>query len=529
MIKFKTIILGAIFVLEKEMKNFSYYLIIALFAFSCSKSDRGELVGIETKKFFSSAPKGMVLVPSGSFTMGPSNPSKALDQNPTLRTVSVKAFYMDETEITNSEYKQFVNWVRDSVVRDELARAAFEKLDYDADPEDPMYQYYPISQFNEDEEDESSYREYLEENGINPFNIDDKTTYRLNWDAPLYYNIDDYSNVEDANYIAVIEGGVGPDVLGLYENHANPKTLSGELIQSGVDRNFDGKIDAADEYDDTNVNFDGFIIPAKDTPNELRAFKTDRIVYSYREFDKDKAKWSEYKQIEVYPDTTVWYKDFAYSYNEPMHTNYFSHDTYSEYPVVGVSWEQAKAFAHWRTFYKNQHQRKQKKNVQLVSEFRLPTEAEWEYAARGGLERAEYPWGGPYTYDEKGCFLANFKPERGDYAADQILYTAEAESYWPNDYGLYNMSGNVSEWTDSNYEKSANDFVAGLNPNIGGNNSNTKKVVRGGSWKDVAHFLKVSTRDYEYQNKKKSYIGFRTVQSYMGEDVGFQENPNKIF
>ena len=51
----------------------------------------------------------------------------------------------------------------------------------------------------------------------------------------------------------------------------------------------------------------------------------------------------------------------------------------------------------------------------------------------------------------------------------------------------------------------------------------------GGSWKDVAHFLKVSTRDYEKKDKKRSYIGFRTVQSYLGEDVGFQENPNKIF
>ena len=212
-----------------------------------------------------------------------------------------------------------------------------------------------------------------------------------------------------------------------------------------------------------------------------------------------------------------------------MHNDYFWHDAYSEYPVVGVSWEQAKAFAHWRTFYKNQHQRKARKNIQLVSDYRLPTETEWEYAARGGLERAEYPWGGPYTYDDKGCFLANFKPERGDYIADQILYTAEAESYWPNDYGLYNMSGNVSEWTDSNYEKGANDFVAALNPNIEGSEDNKFKVVRGGSWKDVAHFLKVSTRDYEKKDIKRSYIGFRTVQSYLGEDVGFQENPNKIF
>ena len=515
------------------------FLGLLFFVFGCSKNDRGELVGVKTGKFFSNAPQGMVLIPSGSFTMGPSTPNKALDLNPTLKTVSLKAFYMDETEITNSEYRQFVNWVRDSVVRDELARAAFEKFENtDATDDDPMLIYAPIVEFDFDEgDDENPLKEYLELNNKDQININDKTTYKLNWKAPLYYTMEEYSKANDANYIAVLEGGEGPDTDARYENHANPKDdpKTGEKIQAGVDRNFDGIIDNRDLYIDKEGAFDGFFIPAKDTPNELRAFKTDRIVYSYREYEryiengKEKAKWSEYKQVEVYPDTTVWYKDFSYSYNEPMHNQYFWHDAYAEYPVVGVSWEQAKAFAHWRTLYKNQHQRKQKKNIQLVPEYRLPTEAEWEYAARGGLERAEYPWGGPYTYDDKGCFLANFKPERGDYAADQILYTAEAKSYWENDYGLYNMAGNVSEWTDSNYEKDANDFVAGLNPNVEGTDKNIRKVVRGGSWKDVAHFLKVSTRDYEYQKNKRSYIGFRTVQSYQGEDVGFQENPNKIF
>ena len=437
-----------------------------------------------------------------------------MDQNPTLKTVSLKAFYMDETEISNSEYRQFVNWVRDSIVRDELARAAYEKIGDEINEEDPLWDYMPVAKISEsDDEEKSAYQEYLEQNGLGFLDIDNKFTYKLNWNTELYWNVEDYV---DSNYAAVLEGGSGADSSGLYENLPNPINEKGE----------------AKEYIKTNdslIGFEGFMIPADKTPNGLRAFKTKRIVYSYREFNIDQNKWSEYKQIEVYPDTTVWYKDFAFSYNEPMHNDYFWHDAYNDYPVVGVSWEQAKAFAHWRTFYKNQNQRKARKNIQLVSEFRLPTEAEWEYAARGGIERAEFPWGGPYTYDEKGCFLANFKPERGDYAADQILYTAEVESYWPNDFGLYNMSGNVSEWTDSNYEKDAVDLVAGLNPNVEGSKTNNQKVVRGGSWKDVAHFLKVSTRDYEYQNTKRSYIGFRTVQSYLGEDVGFQENPNKIF
>ena len=345
----------------------------------------------------------------------------------------------------------------------------------------------PVYNRFDDDDDKSAYQLYLEENGRGFLDIENKSTFRLNWDIDIEFDRSDYL---DANYAAVLEGGIGPDLIEDYE---------------------------------------GFFIPADSTPNGLRAFKTKRIKYAFREFDIEKNKWSEYESIEVYPDTTVWYKDFKYSYNEPMHNDYFWHDAYADYPVVGVSWEQAKAFAHWRTAYYNQHTKSQRKNSELASRYRLPTEAEWEYAARGGIERAEYPWGGPYTTDDKGCFLANFKPERGDYTADQILYTAEAESYWPNDFGLFNMSGNVSEWTDSNYEKSSNDFVSGLNPNLAGSDSNQLKVVRGGSWKDVAHYLKVSTRDYELQNKKRSYIGFRTVQSYLGEDIGWQRNPNKIF
>jgi len=281
----------------------------------------------------------------------------------------------------------------------------------------------------------------------------------------------------------------------------------------------------------------GFFLPKEESYNAERTFNTKKIEYTYTTFDAEAAiksnsesrkNFFKEKTISVYPDTTAWIKDFLYSYNEPMHNDYFWHDAYSDYPVVGVSWEQAKAFAHWRTMYKNQYQRSKKKKNQRVASFRLPSEAEWEYAARGGLESATYPWGGPYTIDSKGCFLANFKPNRGDYASDNALYTVEAKSYWPNDYGLYNMSGNVSEWTESSYDKGSYNFDSGLNPNIS-DSTNLRKVIRGGSWKDVAYFLRVSTRDYEYKDEKRSYLGFRTVQDYLGEDIGLNQNPNKIF
>jgi formylglycine-generating enzyme required for sulfatase activity len=82
--------------------------------------------------------------------------------------------------------------------------------------------------------------------------------------------------------------------------------------------------------------------------------------------------------------------------------------------------------------------------------------------------------------------------QTGDYAADQALYTVEAKSYEPNGYNLYNMAGNVSEWTDSSYDPNAYEYVSSMNPNVL-DASNKRKVVRG-SWKDVAYFLQVSTR-----------------------------------
>ena len=129
-----------LFIIKSTMHVKKLFFIISatLFFFSCSKNDRGELIGVKSNKFFPTQPNGMVLIPSGSFTMGPSNPNAALDQNPTLKTVSIKAFYMDETEITNSEYRQFVNWVRDSVVRHEITKAAYEKIGEEITEDDPL-------------------------------------------------------------------------------------------------------------------------------------------------------------------------------------------------------------------------------------------------------------------------------------------------------------------------------------------------------------------------------------------------------
>jgi gliding motility-associated lipoprotein GldK len=107
---------------------------------------------------------------------------------------------------------------------------------------------------------------------------------------------------------------------------------------------------------------------------------------------------------------------------------------------------------------------------------------------------------------------------RGNYIVDCALYTVEAESYEANDFGLYNMAGNVAEWVDSSYETDAYDYNSTMNPNVS-NDLNKRKITRGGSWKDVKYYLQVSSRDYEYEDVARSYIGFRTVHDYLGSDI----------
>ncbi|MGI9540573.1 MAG: gliding motility lipoprotein GldK [Flavobacteriaceae bacterium] len=451
------------------MKRLLVLLSISLLFISCGNKNRGELIGVKQKKWFGEKPFGMHLIEGGAYIMGKSDEDIAQLQNAPAKTVTVPSFYMDETEITNSEYRQFVYWVKDSIALAMLARKA-DELELGEDNKNG------IGEFAFQDADTSKLNEFQKYMRANYYEVsDDLYAGRgLNWDADLSWNTDDYY---DQAYAEVMDS--------LY--------LPPELWYNG-----EMKLDV------------------------------EKIVYKYTWFDAegasaeskrtrqqfiDRKPFIKEENVQIYPDTTVWIKDFVYSYNEPMHNDYFSHPAYQDYPVVGVSWNQAVAFCNWRTNFKNGYQRQ--KGKPTVSRFRLPNEGEWEYAARGGIPSGTYPWGSPYLLNDRACFLANFKPLRGDYASDQAVYTVEAKSYLPNDYNLYNMAGNVAEWTNSSYNAGASEYVASLNPNMSFKDE-ARKVIRGGSWKDVAYFLRVSSRDYEYSDTSRSFIGFRTVQDYMG-------------
>ncbi|MCG8473957.1 MAG: SUMF1/EgtB/PvdO family nonheme iron enzyme [Cytophagales bacterium] len=214
-----------------------------------------------------------------------------------------------------------------------------------------------------------------------------------------------------------------------------------------------------------------------------------------------------------YPDTASWNTDFSHHLGDPMVAYYFSHPGYDDYPVVGVSWEAAKHFAKWRSNHMNQYREAQ--GEFRMPDFRLPSEAEWEYAARGGRDMAMYPWGGPYTRNAAGCLSANFKSGRGNYYDDGFSYTAPVYTFLPNEFGIYDMAGNVAEWCEDAYNPAAVPLVWDLNPKFF-DDDQPKKVVRGGSWKDVAYYLQTGTRTFEFKDSTRSYIGFRCVMDYLG-------------
>ena len=416
------------------MKRLIIYSAILLILSSCGGGNRGQLVGAQKReRWYQADPYGMVFIPSGSYNMGPSDQDVPYAQVAQSRSVSVHAFYMDNTEITNNEYRQYVEWVRDSLAHRLIG--------------------------GEHLIDEGEYGE------------------RINWRKKIDW--EDEENVETLN----------------------------ELFLPEAERFYRRK-----EIDSRKLNFEYYWIDLHEAAlrSSREQGKTDRSVFIKRDV------------INVYPDTLAWIHDFTYSFNDPITNMYFWHPAYDEYPVVGVSWKQARAFCIWRTQLLNSYLNDNGET--FVQDFRLPTESEWEYAARGGLDLSPYPWGGPYIRNSRGCFLGNFKPMRGNYLDDGGFYAVKVTSYWPNDYGLYCMAGNVSEWTSNSYDESAYNFQHDLNPDYtyeakeGDSEVLKRKVIRGGSWKDVGYFLQTGTRSFEYQDTSKCYVGFRCVMDFMGRD-----------
>jgi formylglycine-generating enzyme len=287
------------------------------------------------------------------------------------------------------------------------------------------------------------------------------------------------------------------------------------------------------------------------------------------------------------PDTTVWANEM--SFNDQYVDQYLRYPGFRGYPVVGVSWVQANDYCKWRSDvvnmglsakygdkgakkggFKMPFGKKNKGGAEAVAgekpaggrlriesgivipNFRLPTEAEWEYAAKGMIgtqyidenqsNQRIYPWDGSAMRKSKGKnkgdMMANFKRGRGDYAGiagkqnDKAIITGEVYSFMPNDFGLYQMAGNVNEWVYDLYRPGSYQDFNDLNPirrsdyqdeaklydkeNFNSLIDNKMRVYKGGSWNDVAYWLSPGTRRYILQDSSTASIGFRCAMISVG-------------
>ena len=447
------------------MRKTTIYIIIAagLFFHSCKNEIVQFLPGGERKSgsWFEPIPYGMAYIPRGSYVIGPSDDETKVYTEKSKR-VTVESFWMDDTEITNNEYRQFVYWVRDSIARTLLGQT---------------YPEYLISETRQ---------------GV-PMDVP-----VINWNVKINWHSSDQREAMTELFIPEEER------LAFYREVDSRKLI---YDYSWID--FRQAAQKKNSYDTEQQRYNGSVTNIRGETVPV----SNRSDFLMREM------------VPVYPDTLCWIRDFTNSYNEPFTLKYFSHVAFDDYPVVGVTWKQARAFCHWRT--KIQEDFSSRMNDAPAHDYRLPTETEWELAARGGLNDAIYPWGSYYTRNDKGCFVANFKPLRGNYVSDSPSTTVAMKTgqFDPNNYGLYDMAGNVAEWTNSAYYEAAYDVVSDFNPELEYDARPDdppvmkRKVIRGGSWKDVAYFIRTSTRTFEYQDSAKSYVGFRCVRSSFRDEL----------
>jgi formylglycine-generating enzyme len=415
-----------------------------------------------------------------------------------------------------------------------------------------------------------------------------------------------------------------------------------------------------------DVTFEWNNTPRRVTLSSFYMDETEVANIDYREYLYWlKRTYVSYPKVhrQALPDSLVWREELAF--NEPLVETYFRHPSYNDYPVVGVSWEQAKRYAEWRgdrvnemiliergilnpspdqkdsevfntkSYLAGQYKGSPKKNLKdlatggeravmfedgiLLPEYMLPTEAQWEYAAlalRGNQPTSEdelitdrkiYPWNGTSARYKKhnksqGDIEANFKRGRGDYMGvagalnDNASIPAPVRSYLPNDFGLYNMAGNVSEWTGDVYRPMTSTTLSDpdnqdlnsyrgnefkeimLDENGGavqkdslgrmrytsvvdstistrenyrkGNVKNYKdgdaeyikygygittlindssRVIKGGSWADRLFWLSPGARRFKDQTKSDRSIGFRCAMTRVGaEGFGSDKGGNNF-
>mgnify|MGYP006421619319 CR=1 FL=1 len=216
----------------------------------------------------------------------------------------------------------------------------------------------------------------------------------------------------------------------------------------------------------------------------VSSFYIDRLEVTNSEYREWLNTLSGQEREENLPDSVA----FREGASRGNFQTYFYGSTYQEYPAVAVTWDEARKYCEW-------------------DGKRLPTEAEWEYAARSGRVGGVYPWSGFSTQNNYGQYLANFNPGRQGQAADGYAFTAPVGSYPLSRWGLWDMAGNAAEWVQDAYKPTYSD-LSGLDP-MYSDPEEDDRVVRGGSWDSGELEIGVGYRDRQSKDQPSPRIGFR--------------------
>ncbi|MES2702208.1 MAG: SUMF1/EgtB/PvdO family nonheme iron enzyme [Bacteroidota bacterium] len=532
------------------------------------------------------APPGMVYIPGGSVTIKYSQSST--DTN-SKKKVSLSSFYIDKTEVTNQQYRMFTDWIVDSIAVVQYLKDDIYFLDQ-----------YPDKDKDKEKKDKDAVAATTD--------MPATTTTTDSLGNVIVKPVDSISSGVVATpgittgTIATPTAGVIIPTDSLKKRRINWAKVSHKAIFESDDEEIKAKIRPMLDPITGKVKKDLYVFPF----TYLKATGTNVGV-----------KIGEYatENINIYPDEQIWFKDINNSQVEILVENYFTQPPYDDYPVVGVTWKQARAFAYWRSLTNADFAYVADYLKYYRLQYTLPSEAQWVYAAgkdmkslaeaqkeedmlamQDSIENAaianstdsaatgtvaggtvaptdsaaivaaaptdsvaasipvasvDEPADGagkektkkkknktktkikdnedeaPIAKNEKksvehdrdGTLLVNFKQGEGDYTEDGANFTLPVMSYAPNEFGVYNMVGNVSEWVLDAYSPSTFAFVSDVNPVLlydadsADADAMKRKVVRGGSFISNAKALSPFSRDFELQNTAHCFIGFRCVMS----------------
>jgi formylglycine-generating enzyme required for sulfatase activity len=548
------------------------------------------------------APPGMVYIPGGSVTIKYSQSST--DTNSKKR-VSLSSFYIDKTEVTNQQYRMFSEWVIDSI-----AIVKYLKDDkYFIDP--------PASAANADEENGKGRKK----KGKNKDKGEDTAT------APSFLAVDSAATPATDTIPTALGSDIATTTTPTSDTSAAKLIDTSKVSAAAVDTSGPvkrrinwSKVKHKNIFDSNDDEIKAKIAPMYDpvTGKVREELYVYNFTYLRATGTNKNVKVGEYvtEQINIYPDTKIWFKDLVNSQVEILVENYFTQPPFDDYPVVGVTWKQARAFAAWRSHTNFDYATIAEYLKYYRLQFSLPSEAQWVYAAGKDIKDSKQPVMDkepepeatpepavvtdsatlaattvnadgtttpvtdstatitpavdttavaitdtedgndkkskkdkkkkkknkddeetdeelspetviavndkdaiPLDRDRDGNLLVNFKQEEGDYTEDGSNFTLPVMSYAPNEFGVYNMIGNVAEWVLDAYSPSAFAFVSDINPVLLYDADSVeadpmkRKVVRGGSFVSNAKALSPFTRDFELQDQVHCYIGFRCVMS----------------